>query len=131
MVSRAVFVNNIEPLERLRKRLAHIKSLEKGWYWHGEGEVISEQAIDQTSKLIDERPDLASYYRLYPIPEGGISIEFEKFDLLVSISIDNQGEVDIFGLSTDQNPEIEFERAFISINAEFLELFDKHIPRDE
>jgi hypothetical protein len=124
-------MNNIEPLERLRNRLAYIKSLGKGWYWREEGEVISEQAYNETRKLIAKRPDLASHYRLYPIPEGGISIEFEKFDLLVSIEINNQGHVDIFGLSTDQNPEIEFEADFTSVGEEFFETFDYFIPRDE
>jgi hypothetical protein len=118
--------NNTEHLDRkIQERLEHLKSLEKGWYWDGEGEPVSEIAINEANKLISARPDLKSYYRLYPVPEGGISIEFEKSNLLISIYINNDGIViaDQSGIASER----EFEGEFTGVNAEFLALFNKYV----
>lgn len=58
----------------LPARLLDLQALKRGWL-NGEGESITQAALRKTEELLAPR--------LFPTPEGGVSIETDHYDIIV------------------------------------------------
>ena len=109
------------------EKLTELRQLEDGWL-DGSGVRPTEEAISSVVLFLNERPDLASKFRLYPMEDGGVSIEFEHDGWGLSLEFGPNGNVEIFGVEVDGPGEFEptkFER----VDEPFLKEFDKRTGR--
>ncbi len=115
-------------LERCRARLAAFRNLSAGWH-DGEGEAIGAAAFTAADRFLSKRPALASAYKVYPTPAGGVLFEFEhgEWDWSVELAVD--GAVEFYGVQIDGNGELE-PQAFPAVDDAFLKLFDEKAGRN-
>lgn len=108
-------------------KLTELRQLEDGWL-DGLGTRPTDDATSSVELFLNERPDLASKFRIYPMEDGGVSIEFEHDGWGLSLEFRPDGRVEIFGVEIDGPGEIEptlFER----VDELFLKEFDKRTGR--
>lgn len=109
-------------LIRCNERLNELGDLQNGWH-NGEGVSIEKVAIANAKSLLNKRPNLSSFYRIYPTLEGGVLFEFEKKGWDLSVEFKSTNQFEIFGVQLDGNRE-QVPKLFEDLETEFLQLFD-------
>ena len=109
------------------QRMTELRQLEDGWL-DGSGHRPTDEAVSSVDLFLNKRPDLAEEFRIYPMEDGGVSIEFEHDGWGLSLEFGPNGNVEIFGVEIDGPGEIEptmFER----VDEPFLKEFDSRTGR--
>jgi hypothetical protein len=96
----------VNEAKRCYDRIMTIASLPKGWH-DGEGEKVSERAIEIAKEFVGRRPEMAGILHIYPTIGGGILFEFEwgKWDL--SLDILPTGTIELYGVKIDSDEAME------------------------
>lgn len=97
-------------MDHITQRLNELRSLEEGWL-DGEGEVISNLAIARTEALFRNTDNqLFQMTRIYPVVDGGLSIEGDYENKTFSIDIDENGFVEFFMMTFKDNSYMSFDK---------------------
>lgn len=96
-------------MESTLKRLEELSKLQIGWY-NGHGIAPSELSINKARMLItEELSRLNTKLYVYPLGDGGISIEFCSVHLNFDIEINNnEDKVSLFCFSVHSYYELEY-----------------------
>jgi hypothetical protein len=109
-------------LQQCHAKIEALKKLHDGWH-DGYGLAISETASTVTHKFLDERPNFADVYRIYPTENGGLLIEAIIADWDLSLEIEPTGHLLLYGCNLKTCDDLE-PFAFTTLTKEFLTLFD-------
>lgn len=91
------------------KRLEELSLLKDGWY-DGHGFAPSSLSIDKAKLITDELSKLNVKLYIYPLADGGISIEFSSVYLNFDIEIcNNKDRASLFCFSIHSYYEIEYD----------------------
>lgn len=74
----------------MNERLAELEKLRDGWL-NGDGLSVSPRVIDWCRDNLPIMILMHGHPRIYPTPEGGIQVEWEKDGVDVTINIDDLG----------------------------------------
>jgi len=82
-------------------RIDELRKLERGWL-DGNGEAISQIAIEAARSALLQRPDIAkSKLGIFPTEEGGLTFEFTGNAWQLSIEIMPSGSIEFYGIQVD------------------------------
>lgn len=115
----------VADLMKRRERLAELRQLEDGWY-DGQGNGVSEAAIQSAQRLLDKRPLMAAHYLIFPTVSGGILFEIEQNGWDYSVEIAAGGAVEMFGVQVEGPDEME-PQAFATVDDAFIGVFDARL----
>ncbi len=112
-------------LDKLRKRLDEIRSLDAGWH-DGFGLQITDSALKAAEALLVKRTTFCAIFRIFPTEAGGILIDFESGGWDYSVEFSASGAAELYGVEIDGSGELEPEE-FDFIDEEFLAAFDQTV----
>jgi hypothetical protein len=110
---------------RCIKRLRELSELEPGWLGQGEGDQVGHLVGALAKQFVFARDQYANLFHLYPMEEGGISIEFDIEDWSFAVEIQSDGTLEIDGSSS--NGDAFEEQSFDQIDSDFFAAFDKMV----
>ena len=118
-----VDLSDSDPLAKCLDRLDMMKQLPQGWY-DGQGERISHVAQALAKKFLLERASLASFYSVYPNPDGGVLIELEVNGWDLSLEFSPLGKAQLIAVQVDGESDFD-SPVFDELNREFYASFDR------
>jgi hypothetical protein len=84
-------------------RINELSGLKPGWL-DGEGEPPRSLVLTAAGRLADAIPDMGERPRIYPTPEGGISLEWRDGDRLQCIIIGPDLRLDMTTIDRNEEP---------------------------
>jgi hypothetical protein len=87
-------------------RLEELSMLRVGWL-NGEGEAISEMAVEHARQLLSALEPDGDNFRIYPMPDGGIQLENNVPTYNLSVEV-RSGDYSIHVLKISTNEVEEF-----------------------
>jgi hypothetical protein len=85
----------------LENRITYLSQMETGWL-DGTGRPVDQQAVNWVRSFIKQLDHTKEKIALFPLPDGGISIESQFEDKRWSAEVSKNTEADIATLSGDQ-----------------------------
>lgn len=106
-------------MESTLKRLEELSALKDGWY-DGRGITPSEFSYNKARKLIEELSKLNTNLYVYPLFDGGISIEFSGVHLNFDIEINNNEDmIYLYCFSRHGHSSCELEYSYDKLQTVF------------
>ena len=118
-----------DDFKKCRTRIDEIGTLKDGWN-DGQGNQITQAALDAAQRFCIKHPTYCGLFRLYPTEVGGVLIDFEYHGWDFSVEISTTGGVEMYGIEIDGRQEMK-PTVFPDLNSDFDAEFNRRVKSDE